>query len=144
MTLKTRPLKQSTTHVSGFTLIELLISVVIIGLITSIAIPSYTKLQTSAKENIVKTITHSLQMSIETYNLSIGEHPPSQTIDELIRLLQEKDCYSDIPKNPFTREPYSQNDPSGKITYIYNETTESYKLTGYGKKNTAILLTLEN
>eukprot|EP01047_Picozoa_sp_COSAG01_P000137 COSAG01_NODE_2_length_63927_cov_1357.611941_22_plen_143_part_00 len=130
----------------GFTLIELLITVIVIGIISSIAIPNYSKIQKLSKENSLKTTAHTIQMAIESYHMSTSKFPDSSQsdINKLCTLLETQDCLNEVPKNPFTNKAFNASDPSGKIAYSYDKNTDKYMLKIMGHKNKDNILTLEN
>lgn len=128
---------------NGFTLIEIMITLLIIGIITSVLIPNYTSIQNKSKENAVKSVCHTLQVALETHSLSTGGYPNSNlTITELATTLQNSDSLAKPPKNPFTNANYSNSDTSGKITYSYDTNTLSYTLHGYGVNNSKEVISL--
>ncbi|MFN2371000.1 MAG: type IV pilin protein, partial [Candidatus Krumholzibacteriia bacterium] len=57
-------------HREGFTLVEMMIVVVIIGVLASIAIPNYIRMQVNAKEARVKSDVHTVQMVAEDYGVA--------------------------------------------------------------------------
>jgi len=123
-----------------------MITLLIIGIITSVLIPNYTNIQTQSKENAVKSVCHTLQVALESYNLATGSYPQDSilSITDLTTKLEETNSLSQSPKNPFTGKPYATTDTSGKITYTYDETTQSYTLHGYGKGNAIEVVTVKN
>ena len=129
----------------GFTLIELIISLIIMGIITSIALPSYSKIQIKAKEGIQKTIGHNLQLAIESYYMSLGKYPEGSNIhiSQLAQILNSENCYNTSTKNPFTNHAHTPTDTSGLVSYSYNKPSNKYEITPLGHKNNT-LLTLNN
>lgn len=130
----------------GFTLIELLITMVIIALITTIALPNFSKIQTRAKENNVKSTVHSIQVAVEAYGAAHGTYPAGSDLDlpALVTILSASGELSRVPVNPFTGALYSSNDASGKILYSYDASTDVYTISGYGLGNTAPILRVQN
>ena len=138
-------IKTKKNTLKGFTLIELIISLIIMGIITSVALPSYSKIQIKAKEGIQKTIGHNLQLAIESYYMSSGKYPEGSNIhlSQLTQILNSENCYNTSTKNPFTNKAHAPTDTSGLIRYSHDKTSHKYKLTLFGHKNTP-LLTLNN
>lgn len=130
----------------GFTLIELLVTMVIIGIITSFAIPSFSKIQNRAKESNVKSTLHSLQISIEAYAAANGTYPSGSDVDlpTLVTTLKTSGEFSKLPTNPFTGAAYTAVDGSGKILYSLDSASNVYTLTAYGSGNTIEISKLQN
>ena len=67
----------------GFTLIELLVVVVIIGILSSVAVPNFMGAQDKAKNSGVQSNGHTVQMALEQYAVdSAGQYPASLTAAE--------------------------------------------------------------
>ena len=136
---------KKTKKLKGFTLVEVLLALLLAGLMASVALPKYASIQSKAKEHLNKSIGHTLQTSIESYNLTEGSYPPqSEKIEQLLALLVEKKVMASTPTNPFTGTAYADKDSNGKISYTYDSTEDAYTLSIYGKKNEIVLLTLSN
>lgn len=131
---------------NGFTLIELIITLTIIGVLSAILIPSFGKIQTSAKETAAKANTHALQMAIESHLISHSTYPQTTKagITDLITTLTSSGELKKAPQNPFTATPYTDADTAGKLTYTYNKATDTYTLTLKNKTGTTTLLELNN
>ena len=54
---------------SGFTLVELMIVMTIIGILASIAIPSYIRSVQKAKEAVLREDLHTLRTAIDSYTV---------------------------------------------------------------------------
>ncbi len=63
------------TNQRGFTLIELLVVITIIGILAAIALPNYIKAKDKAKEVEAKANLHTIQISVERYNVDHREYP---------------------------------------------------------------------
>jgi general secretion pathway protein G len=81
---------------SGFTLIELLIVITIIGILVSLAQPSYNRAVTAAKEATLKENLFILRDAIDQYYADNAKYPPSLTD------LAEKKYIRRVPKDPVT------------------------------------------
>ena len=66
----------------GFTLIEMLIVVSIIGILLSLAIPSYRQSLVRAREAVLKENLYTLRQTVEQFTLD--KQRPPQALDELI------------------------------------------------------------
>lgn len=120
----------------GFTLIEIMIVLLIIGIISSVLIPNYSNIQEKSKESAVKSVCRTLQVALESYNLTTGTYPQNNiSIEELSTLLKNNKCLAKNPQNPFTNQAYTNGDASGKIIYTFNSSEQSYTLHGFGTNN---------
>ena len=118
---------------NGFTLIELLIVIAIISIIAAFMMPNFLGVQDRAKEAGVKAVMHSIQLAVESYNMENEAYPMGNNIPmrELIdNYLTQGGYIIAIPKNPFTGKEYTASDNAGKIIYVYDDSTASYKLIG--------------
>jgi general secretion pathway protein G len=84
-------------HNAGFTLIELLIVMAIIGVLATVAIPSFVGAVKQAKEAVLKEDLHVLRSAIDSYTMDKQKAP--QSLDDLIQ-----DGYlKAIPQDPMTK-----------------------------------------
>jgi general secretion pathway protein G len=81
---------------SGFTLIELMIVITIIGILITLAQPSYNRAVTAAKEATLKENLFILRDAIDQYYADSAKYPPSLTD------LAEKKYIRRVPKDPVT------------------------------------------
>ncbi len=99
---------------SGFTLIELIIVMTIIGLLASIAIPSFVATVKRAREAVLKSDLHTLRSAIDSYTVDKEQAP--QSLDDLVQAGYLKS----IPVDPMTTKAdtwiTSQSDAMVSIT----------------------------
>lgn len=81
----------------GFTLIELLAVMVILGILASIAVPSYKHSVIKARETILSEDLYQMRRAIDAYYADRLTYP-----ETLGSLVQDKYLH-DIPIDPFTR-----------------------------------------
>jgi general secretion pathway protein G len=84
----------------GFTLVELMIVMTIIGILASIAIPSYIRAVQKAKEATLREDLHTMRTAIDSYTVDKEKAP--QSLDDLVQAGYLKT----IPNDPMT----SRND----------------------------------
>ena len=95
--LTVSPIRASkTSGQSGFTLIELMIVMTIIALLAAIAIPSYIRSVTKAKEAVLKEDLHTMRTAIDSY--TVDKEMAPQSLDDLVQAGYLKS----IPKDPIT------------------------------------------
>ena len=94
---KIMTLMQKLTSRCGFTLIELLAVMMILGILASIAVPSYKQSVIKARETILSEDLYQMRRAIDAYYADRLTYP-----EALEDLVQDKYLY-DIPVDPFTR-----------------------------------------
>jgi general secretion pathway protein G len=82
----------------GFTLIELLIVMSIIGILASIAVPSYKRSVIRAHEAVLAEDLYQMRHAIDSFFADNSRYPES--LQELV----EKKYLRGIPRDPFTRK----------------------------------------
>ncbi len=100
----------------GFTLIELMIVVSIVGILASIAVPSYQTGLIKAREAVLRENLYAIRSAIDQHYADAGRYPDS------LRELVEKKYLRDIPKDPIanssdswiTVAPSAANEPGAQ------------------------------
>jgi len=82
---------------AGFTLVELMIVMAIIGVLLSVAIPSYVGAVRQAREAVLKEDLHVMRSAIDSYTADKQKAP--QSLDDLVSTGYLKE----IPIDPMTR-----------------------------------------
>ena len=80
----------------GFTLIELMIVVAIIGILATLAVPSYQSSVVKAKEAALRQDLSTLRDVLDQHKADQGKYPPS------LLALVDAGYLRGIPKDPFT------------------------------------------
>lgn len=81
---------------NGFTLIELMIVMAIIGILATLAIPSYVTAVKHAREAVLKEDLHIMREAISSYTMDKGKAP--QSLDDLV----QNGYLRAIPEDPMT------------------------------------------
>ena len=82
---------------AGFTLMELMIVMMIIGVLTTLAIPSFVSAVRSAREAVLKEDLRVMRSAIDSYTMDKQKAP--QSLDDLVQ-----DGYlKAIPEDPMTK-----------------------------------------
>lgn len=85
----------------GFTLIELMIVVSIIGILATIAVPSYQSSLIKARETVLRQDLFTLREVLDHHRADQGKYPPS--LDGLVAA----GYLRGLPKDPFTNSSSS-------------------------------------
>ena len=117
----------------GFTLIEILIVVTIIGILTTLAQPSYHRAVTAAKEAALKENLFILRDVIDQFYADNTKYPDS--LNELV----EKGYIRRVPKDPFTESaetwvPIPATDAQGQQVGIFDIRSGTERVTMDGSK----------
>lgn len=90
----------------GFTLLELMIVMIIIGVLASIAVPSFVQNVKHAKEAVLREDLHTIRSAIDSYTYDKAKAP--QTGDDLV----QSGYLKVMPVDPITRR---------SDTWIFNQ-----------------------
>lgn len=82
---------------AGFTLMELMIVMMIIGVLTTLAIPSFVGAVRSAKEAVLKEDLRVMRSAIDSYTMDKQKAP--QSLDDLV----QEGYLKVIPEDPMTK-----------------------------------------
>jgi general secretion pathway protein G len=81
---------------AGFTLMELMIVMAIIGILATLAIPSFVGAMKSAREAVLREDLHVMRAAIDSYTMDKQKAP--QSLDDLI----ESGYLRSVPEDPMT------------------------------------------
>lgn len=101
MALNIRIGRASEWNTKGFTLIELMIVVSIVGILATLAAPSYQSSLIKARETVLRHDLFTLRELLDQHRADQGKYPPS--LDGLITA----GYLRALPKDPFTNSPNS-------------------------------------
>ena len=93
--------KVSRWNAKGFTLIELMIVVSIVGILATIAVPSYQSSLIKARETVLRQDLFTLRELLDHHRADKGKYPSS--LDGLVAA----GYLRALPKDPFTNSPGS-------------------------------------
>ena len=124
---------RSGTESRGFTLIELMFVIVIIGIIATIAVVSYSRMAARAKGAVVHENMHTVHLAMEDFSVErLGVYPLPADEAALKALLNG----GQYPDNPFTRAEtvvvWNVDPGAAGDIGIFNLPGGGYRLRGQG------------
>ena len=123
-------MRKNRTQSAGFTLIELMIVMAIIGILITLAIPSFVGAIKHAREAALKEDLQTMRTAIDSYTMDKQKGP--QSLDDLI----QNGYLRAIPEDPITRSKdtwvtdssdsmYSLDETEPGITDVHSGSTET-------------------
>lgn len=98
---------------SGFTLIELMIVMAIIGILATLAIPSFVTAVKHARESVLREDLHVMRAAIDSYTMDKQKAP--QSLDDLV----QSGYLKQIPEDPMTHS---------KDTWVTGQSESMYSI----------------
>lgn len=89
-------MRRKQQHEAGFTLMELMIVMAIIGILATLAVPSFIGAIRSAREAVLREDLHVMRAAIDSYTMDKQKAP--QSLDDLI----QSGYLRSIPEDPMT------------------------------------------
>jgi general secretion pathway protein G len=123
-TFKTTVTPTASGKSGGFTLIEILVVMAIIGMLAVMVAPNLFRQQAGAQRDAAMAQISSLETSLDTYRLDLGEYP-----DSLAGLVDNESGRA-AWNGPYIRREVPK-DPWGN-DYIYDSNGREFTLISYG------------
>ena len=124
-------MRKGRSQSAGFTLIELMIVMAIIGILITLAIPSFVGAVRHAREAALKEDLQTMRTAIDTYTMDKQKGP--QSLDDLVQ-----DGYlRAIPEDPITRSKDTWVTETSDSMYSLDETEPGITDVHSGASDTA-------
>ena len=126
---QTMPIGKIMNNNKGFTIIEMMTVIAVIGILTTIAAPSFQRSVIRAKEASLRNSLFVLRDVLDQYYADHGDYPES------LEVLTQTKYIRKVPKDPFTRseETWILIPPEGEgLSGIYDIHSGSNKISLYG------------
>ena len=101
---------------AGFTLMELMIVMAIIGILATLAVPSFIGALKSAREAVLKEDLHVMRAAIDSYTMDKQKAP--QSLDDLV----QNGYLRSIPEDPMTKSKETWNTDSSDALSSVDQT----------------------
>ncbi len=101
---------------AGFTLVELMIVMAIIGVLATLAIPSYVSALKHAREAVLKEDLHTMRTAIDSYTMDKQKAP--QALDDLV----QEGYLKEVPIDPMTHSNTTWVTDTSDSMYSLDET----------------------
>jgi general secretion pathway protein G len=101
---------------AGFTLIELMIVMAIIGILATLAIPSFVTALRHAREAVLKEDLQTMRAAIDSYTMDKQKAP--QSLDDLV----QEGYLKEIPEDPMTHAKDTWVPDTNDAMYSIDET----------------------
>lgn len=95
----------------GFTIVELLVVIVVIGILASITIVSYSGIQNNANDTAIKNDLRNFSTAMDLYRAEFGAYPSVLTTSMGLK---------------FSKGSYGLDAQSYNVRYCYNSSTDVY------------------
>jgi general secretion pathway protein G len=119
------------TQDAGFTLVELMIVMAIIGILATLAIPSYVTAIRHAREAVLKEDLHVMRAAIDSYTMDKQKAP--QSLDDLV----QEGYLKVIPDDPFTHSKDTWVAETSDAMYSLDQTEPGVNDVHSGSEDTA-------
>jgi general secretion pathway protein G len=109
-------MKRNRRHEAGFTLIELMIVMAIIGVLATMAIPSFVTAIKHAREAVLKEDLQTMRAAIDSYTMDKQKAP--QALDDLV----QEGYLRSVPEDPMTHAKDTWVTDTSDAMYTLDET----------------------
>ena len=117
---------------SGFTLIELMIVMAIIGVLATLAIPSFVSAIKHAREAVLKEDLQTMRAAIDSYTMDKQKAP--QSLDDLV----QEGYLRAIPEDPMTHSKDTWVPDTSDAMYSIDETEPGISDVHSGSEDTGV------
>jgi general secretion pathway protein G len=129
--LKEESVRGNRRQDAGFTLVELMIVMAIIGVLATLAIPSYITAIRHAREAVLKEDLHVMRAAIDSYTMDKQKAP--QSLEDLV----QEGYLKEVPIDPMTHSNTTWVTDTSDSMYSLDETEPGVDNVHSGSQDTA-------